>query len=77
MTIQGREKRTAFLKFAQPVKTHSVKPLEDVAIFPMLWGAAVGCGKPLDFLEAGDDTFLARRAPALLLSNGEVVEFGA
>ncbi len=31
----------------------------------------------LDFLEAGDDALLARRAAALLLRLGEVVEFGA
>ena len=50
--VERREKRPAFLKRAQAVKAHGIKPLEDVAIFPMLRGAAVLLDKTLDFLEA-------------------------
>ena len=41
----------------------------------MLRGAAVCFDKSLDFLETGDDAFLARRASTLLLLRGEVGEF--
>ena len=75
--IERRKKRAAFLKRAQPVKAHGIEPLEDVAIFPVLRGAAVFLDKALDLLESGDDALLARRASALLLRLGEVVEFGA
>lgn len=38
---------------------------------------AVHFEKSLDFLEPGDDAFLARGPPPFLLGDCEVVEFGA
>ena len=62
---------------AQAVEAHGIEPLEDVAVFAVLRGAAVLLDEALDLLEPGDDALLARRAPALLLGCGELVEFGA
>ena len=41
LMIERRKKRTAFLKRAQPVEAHGIEPLEDVALFAVLRGAAV------------------------------------
>jgi hypothetical protein len=58
-------------------KADRIEPLEDVAVFAVLWSAAVRLGKPLYVLETGDDTFLACTTTALLLRLGVIVQFGA
>ena len=65
------------VKRAQAVEAHGIQPLENVAVFPMLRGAAVLLDKPLNLLESGDDALLARRAAALLLRLREVVQFAS
>ena len=76
--VQRRKQGAALLKRAQAVEAHGIEPLEDVAIFPVLRRAAVLLDKSLDFLEAGDDALLARRASALLLRlRRQVVKFSA
>ena len=64
----------AFRERAQAVEPHRIKPLENVAVFAMLRRATVLLGEALDFLEAGDDALLVRRASALLLGLGKLGE---
>lgn len=63
--VERRKQRLALLKRAKTIEAHGIEPLEDVAIFPMLWGMTVFFDKTLDFFESSDDAFLARGAPAL------------
>src|ERR1700688_1871641 len=70
-----REQRTTLLKRAKAVKTHSILPLKNVTVFPMLWNSIVFLNKPLYLLEPGYDALLARRASAFLLRLREVVQF--
>ena len=65
--IERRKQRAAVLKRAQAIEAHGIEPLEDVAVFAVLRGAAVLLDEPLDLLEPGDDALLARRPAALLL----------
>ena len=52
LMVQRRQQRAAFLQRAQAVEAHGIEPLEDVAVFAMLRGAAVLLDKALDLLEA-------------------------
>jgi hypothetical protein len=52
---------------AQAVKTHRVKALENVAVFPMLGNAPMLLDETLNILKAGDDPLFARRAASLPL----------
>ena len=62
--IEGLKQGAAIVQLAQTVEAHSVQPLENVAIFAMLRRAAVLFDEALNFLEAGDDAFFARRPAA-------------
>jgi hypothetical protein len=75
--VVWHEKGSAFLQRAQTIQAHGIQSLEDVPVFTMLRNTPMLFDKTLDFLEARDDAFLARRASALLLGLGEFVEFGA
>ena len=66
LMIERREKGTALVQRAQAIEAHGIEPLEDVAILTVLRRATVLFDEPLNFLEARDDPFLARRAAALL-----------
>jgi hypothetical protein len=46
-----------FRQFAQLIQAHGIQALEDIAVFAMQWGAAVGLIEALNVLEAGDDAF--------------------
>ena len=74
--IERRQQRATVLKRAQPVETHRVEPLEDVAVLAVLGSVAVLLHEALDFLEACDDPFLPRRPSDRLFGLSEVSEFG-
>ena len=61
LMIEGFKQGAAIVQLAQAIEAHGIQPLEDVAVFPVLRGAAVLFDEPLNLLEAGDDALLARR----------------
>ena len=73
--VQRREQRTRLFKRAKAIKAHSILPLKNVTVFPMLWSSIVYLNKPLYLLEPGDDALLARRASDFLLGLCEFVQF--
>ena len=72
LVVERLQDRPALLERTQPVETHGVEPLEDVAVVAVLRRASVLIHEALDLLEARDDALLARRAPGRLLGLGEV-----
>jgi hypothetical protein len=66
LPVEWRQYRAAIFKGSQAVEANGVEPLEDVAVFPMHWGIAMGIDEALNFLEARDDALFAWRATALL-----------
>ena len=75
--IEWLQQRPALLKRAQAIKTHGIESLENIAVFSVLWGAAISIDKTLNLLKARDDTFLTGRATAFLLRLSKIVEFRA
>jgi hypothetical protein len=70
--VQRRKQGAAVRKCAQAVEADGIQPLEDVAVFPVLRGAAMLLDETLDFLEPGDDAFLAGGRPPFFSGCGEL-----
>src|ERR1700734_4074136 len=73
--VESREQRTTVFKRAKAIKAHSILPLKNVPVFPMLWCSIVFLNKPLYLLEPSYDALLAGRASAFLFRLCEVVQF--
>ena len=58
--VEGGHQRSALFLFADAVEAHGMDPLEDVAVFPMVWCPTMGLDEPLNLFEPRDDSLLAR-----------------
>jgi hypothetical protein len=65
--IEGIKQHAALVQLAETIEAHGKEPLENVAAFSMLRGAAVLLDETLNLLEPGDDPLLAGRPARVLL----------
>jgi hypothetical protein len=64
LTVKPVQDRSAFVKFAHPIKAHGVKALEDISAFTVTRRLTVFLHEALNVLEPSDDTLLLWSAAA-------------